>query len=87
MSDHDLENHGPRQATATLESMKIEPQELQFFDDEDRVAGQAIGKLLCFFFVILLTLMASVTAWSVYNDSRSDDPQADVGSAYHTDEH
>lgn len=87
MSDHDLDNHGPRQATATLESMKIEPQEVQFFDEEDRRAGQAIGKLLCFFFVILLVLMTSVTTWMFYNQSVGEDPQAGVGSAYHTDGH
>ncbi len=88
MSDHqhDDHGHGPA-ATMTLESMRIEKQELQFFDDEDRQAGQAIMKLLCFFFCILLTLMASVTVWTTYNFSTSNDPQAGVGSAYHTDEH
>lgn len=87
MSDHQHDGHGHGAATLSLEDMKIEKQELQFFDDEDRQAGQAIGKLLCFFFVILLTLMVSVTTWTAFNSNASDDPQAGVGAAHHTGEH
>ncbi|MDP1796983.1 MAG: hypothetical protein Q8K78_05860 [Planctomycetaceae bacterium] len=88
MSDHSHDDHGHAVTTATpLDSLRFEKQELQFFDDEDRAAGVAIGRLLAAFFCILLTLMVSVTVWMCYNSNASDDPHAGTGQAYHTDEH
>ena len=88
MSDHSHGDHGhAATATAPLDALRFEKQELQFFDDEDRAAGVAIGRLLAFFFCILLTLMVSVTVWMCFNENASDDPQAGVGAAYHTNEH
>ncbi len=88
MSDHSHDDHGhAATAVAPLDTLRFEKQELQFFDDEDRAAGVAIFKLLASFFCILLTLMVGVTTWMCFNANASDDPQAGVGAAYHTEEH
>ncbi len=88
MSDHSHDDHGHGvTATATLDSLRFEKQEREFFDEEDRKAGVAIGQLLAVFFCILLTLMVSVTVWMCYNANASDDPHSGTGAAYHTDEH
>ncbi len=87
MSDHAHDDHGAVATVSPLEALRFEKQELQFFDDEDRAAGVAIFKLLASFFCILLTLMVGVTIWMTYNANASEDPQAGVGAAYHTDDH
>ena len=57
---------------------RFEKSELVFFVDEDRTAGQAIGKLLAIVFLISFVLMSGVCTWMLKNTNPSHDPQEGV---------
>jgi hypothetical protein len=55
---------------------KFEKIELTEFQDADRGAGQHIGILLAFLFVVLLVLMSSATLWTYIHQNVGHDPHA-----------
>jgi hypothetical protein len=59
---------------------RFEKSELVFFVDEDRTAGQAIGKLLAVVFLISFFLMSGVCLWMTKHNSQGHDPQAGIGA-------
>ncbi|MBS0206448.1 MAG: hypothetical protein JSS49_26470 [Planctomycetes bacterium] len=59
---------------------RFEKSELEFFVDEDKTAGQGIGKLLASVFLISFVLMSGVCYWMLNNSNTSHDPQAGVGA-------
>jgi len=82
-----MDNHG---ATATAHAEhgqaveasgeRFEKSELEFFVDEDKTAGQAIGKLLAAVFLISFFLMSGVCVWMLNNTHQGHDPQAGIGT-------
>jgi hypothetical protein len=66
---------------------RFEKSELEFFVDEDKTAGQAIGKLLAIVFLISFFLMSGVCVWMLKNANQSDDPQAGIGQDVATEHH
>lgn len=50
--------------TAPADGPDFQPAEIRQFDDEDTVAGSAIGKLLCFFFLYTVIAMSFVGWWT-----------------------
>ena len=60
---------------------RFEKSELEFFVEEDKTAGQAIGKLLAAVFLVSFVLMTGVCYWMLTNAHQGDDPQAGIGAA------
>jgi len=58
---------------------RFEKSELEYFVDEDKTAGQAIGKLLAVVFMISLFLVGGVCIWILNVPAPTDDPQAGIG--------
>jgi len=66
---------------------RFEKSELVYFVDEDKIAGQAIGKLLAVVFLISFFLMSGVCAWMLQNTSVTHDPQEGIGADVHAEHH
>ena len=58
---------------------RFEKAELAFFADEDKIAGEHIGKLLAGVFLISFFLMSGVCIWMLSNAHQGHDPQAGIG--------
>ena len=58
---------------------RFEKSELTYFVDEDKNAGQNIGKLLAGVFLISFVLMSGVCIWMLRNAHHGHDPQAGIG--------
>lgn len=59
---------------------RFEKSEFEFFVDEDKTAGQAIGKLLAVVFLISFFLMSGVCLWMINHTAHGHDPQAGIGT-------
>lgn len=66
---------------------RFEKSELEFFVEEDTTAGEAIGKLLAFVFLISLFLMSGVCLWMLTIPASSVDPQAGIGISAEDEHH
>lgn len=73
--------HGP-----VAGEMRFEPSEVIALHEDDRGAGEAIGKLLALIFCVLLVLMSSVTWWTSWNEATKD-PYVSGTPAKHAGDH
>jgi hypothetical protein len=81
-----MDNHGAAVADAghgpaVVEGgERFEKSELDDFVNEDKTAGQNIGKLLAGVFLISFFLMSGVCLWMLGNSHNGHDPQAGIGT-------
>lgn len=61
-------------APETVDSLRFEKSELNFFVTEDRDTGSNIGKLLALIFCVLVVLMSGVAWWTTSHEFASQDP-------------
>lgn len=81
MDTHGAVAHADHEQVIPETGERFEKSELEYFVDEDKTAGQNIGKLLAGVFLISFVLMTSVCYWMLNNANHGHDPQAGVGAS------
>lgn len=77
-------DHGP---SVPESGLRFEKAELDSFVEDDRTAGQNIGKLLAGVFLISFFLMSGVCYWMLKTPHGGHDPQEGIGADVQAEHH